>query len=68
MAGSGRCKVRQNAIAARFRATSTLPDSSFTPTSRFGGWMFHIWLWEQNPSGMFGNFNASVPLCVGSTF
>lgn len=46
-----------------FPSTSGLPDVAFTPTERFGGWMFHIWLWEDNPAGMFGNFNGSVPLC-----
>lgn len=51
-----------------FPTTSSLPDVAFTPTSRFGGWMFHIWLWENNPAGMFENFNASVPLCLGSSF
>ena len=51
-----------------FSTTSGLPDASFTATSRFGGWMFHIWLWENNPAGMFENFNSSVPLCVGSSF
>lgn len=51
-----------------FSTTSGLPDAAFTATSRFGGWMFHIWLWEDNPAGMFGNFNSSVPLCVGSSF
>jgi hypothetical protein len=45
-----------------------LPDTPFTPTTRFGGWMFHIWLWENNPDGMFANFNTSVPLCVDSPF
>lgn len=47
-----------------FPSTSELPDLAFTATARFGGWMFHIWLWENNPAGMFGNFNASVPLCL----
>jgi hypothetical protein len=51
-----------------FPTTSSLPDVAFTPTSRFGGWMFHIWLWEDNPAGMFENFNTSVPLCLGSSF
>ncbi len=46
-----------------FPSTSNLPDVSFTATDRFGGWMFHIWLWENNPAGMFVNFNGSVPLC-----
>ena len=46
-----------------FPSTSTLPDVEFTPTDRFGGWMFHIWLWDNNPAGMFENFNGSVPLC-----
>ena len=46
-----------------FPSTSDLPDVPFTPTTRFGGWMFHIWLWENNPAGMFANFNGSVRLC-----
>jgi hypothetical protein len=46
-----------------FPSTSDLPDVAFTPTARFGGWMLHIWLWEDNPVGMFANFNSSVPLC-----
>ena len=51
-----------------FASTSSLPDIAFVPTTRFGGWMFHIWLWENNPAGMFENWNRSVPLCDGSTF
>jgi len=47
-----------------FPSTSDLPDVQFTPTNRFGGWMFHIWLWDNNPAGMFVNFNNSVPLCL----
>ncbi len=43
------------------------PAIAFAP-SRFGGWMFHIWLWENNPAGMFANWNPSVPLCTGSAF
>ena len=51
-----------------FPSMSGLPDVAFTPTDRFGGWMFHIWLWEDNNDGMFKNFNKSVPLCLGSSF
>ena len=50
-----------------FSTMSELPDIAFAP-SRFGGWMFHIWLWENNPSGMFTNWNTAVPLCDGSAF
>jgi hypothetical protein len=50
-----------------FSTMSDLPDIAFAP-SRFGGWMFHIWLWENNPGGMFTNWNTSVPLCEGSAF
>ena len=50
-----------------FSTMSDLPDIKFAP-SRFGGWMFHIWLWENNPGGMFANWNTSVPLCDGSAF
>lgn len=53
-----------------FPTTSGLPDVAFTETSRFGGWMFHIWLWENNPgpAGLYENFNTSVPLCLASPF
>ena len=50
-----------------FPGMRDLPDLAFAP-SRFNGWMFHIWLWEHNPRGMFTNWNTSVPLCEGSTF
>jgi hypothetical protein len=50
-----------------FPTTQSLPDLSFA-ASRFDGWMIHIWLWENNPGGMFANFNTSVPLCAGSPF
>ena len=46
-----------------FPSTSNLPDIEFTPTERFNGWMLHIWLWEDNPLGMFENFNQSVQRC-----
>jgi hypothetical protein len=51
-----------------FPTTSDLPDVAFAATTRFGGWMLHIWLWEDNSDGMFANFNTSVPLCLGSSF
>ena len=50
-----------------FSTMSDLPDIAFAP-SRFNGWMVHIWLWENNPGGMFANWNTSVGLCDGSTF
>jgi hypothetical protein len=50
-----------------FSTMSDLPDLAFAP-SRFGGWMFHIWLWEHNPGGMFANWNRAVPVCEGSSF
>jgi len=50
-----------------FSSMLDLPLVEFAP-SRFNGWMFHIWLWEHNPSGMFTNWNTSVPLCAGSSF
>jgi len=50
-----------------FSTMRDLPDVTFAP-SRFGGWMFHIWLWEHNPDGTFANWNTAVPLCEGSTF
>ena len=51
-----------------FSTTQGLPDVEFAPTTRFGGWMLHIWLWEDNKDGMFANWNTSVPLCEGSMF
>lgn len=50
-----------------FSTMSALPDAAFA-SSRFNGWMFHIWLWENNPAGMFTNWNTSVPMCAGSSF
>lgn len=50
-----------------FSTMRGLPDREFSP-SRFNGWMIHIWLWENNPDGMFANWNTSVPLCQGSSF
>lgn len=50
-----------------FSTMRALPDIAFA-RSRFGGWMFHIWLWENNPGGMFTNWNLSVPRCEGSSF
>jgi len=35
----------------------------FTRNDGFGVWMFHIWLSEHNPAGMFANFNPTVPQC-----
>lgn len=52
---------------ADFLSTRGLGDVAFAP-SRFGGWMIHIWLWENNPDGLFANFNTAVPLCLGSPF
>lgn len=43
------------------------PPIEFAP-SRFNGWMFHIWLWENNPAGLFRNWNSAVPLCADSPF
>ena len=50
-----------------FSTMKDLPDVAFAP-SRFNGWMVHIWLWENNPGGLFANWNSAVPLCHGSTF
>jgi len=50
-----------------FPTMTALPDIALAPT-RFGGWAIHIWLWENNPDGMFMNYNTSVPLCEGSVF
>jgi hypothetical protein len=35
----------------------------FTRNDGFGVWMFHIWVFEDNPAGMFANFNPRVPQC-----
>ena len=35
----------------------------FTRNDGFGVWMFHIWLFEHNPAGVFANFNPKVPQC-----
>jgi hypothetical protein len=51
-----------------FPTMQGLPDEPFVATTRFGGWMLHIWLWEDNKDGMFANWNTGVPLCEGSPF
>jgi len=47
--------------------TSVEPPSffgiPFTRNDGFKVWMFHIWLFEHNPAGMFANFNPTVPQC-----
>lgn len=35
----------------------------YTWSPAHNGWMFHVWAWENNPDGMFDNFNPKVPLC-----
>jgi hypothetical protein len=35
----------------------------FTRNDGFGVWMFHIWVFQHNPAGMFANFNPRVPQC-----
>lgn len=35
----------------------------FTRNDGFGVWMFHIWVFQYNPAGMFANFNPRVPQC-----
>jgi hypothetical protein len=51
-----------------FASMANLPDLAFVATPRFGGWMFHIWMWENNPGGEFTNWNRAVPLCQNSSF
>ena len=41
----------------------TLLGMEFRPSARFQAWIFHIWLWRNNPAGMFVDFNPAVPLC-----
>ena len=50
-----------------FSTMHNLPNLAFVATPRFGGWMFHIWMFEDNPHGLFANWNRAVPLCRGST-
>jgi hypothetical protein len=35
----------------------------FTRNDAFGVWMFHIWIFQHNPAGIFANFNPRVPQC-----
>jgi hypothetical protein len=35
----------------------------FTRNDGFGVWMFHIWVFQHNPAGVFANFNPRVPQC-----
>lgn len=50
-----------------FPTMQDLSNVTLAPT-RFGGWAIHIWLWENNPAGMFTNYNKSVPRCAGSSY
>ena len=38
--------------------------TEFVYNPGFDGWMAHIYLWSDNPEGMFENWNAKVPLCT----
>jgi len=35
----------------------------FTRNDGFGVWMFHIWIFQHNPVGIFADFNPNVPQC-----
>jgi hypothetical protein len=35
----------------------------FTRNDGFGVWMFHIWVFQHNPAGIFANFNPRVAQC-----
>lgn len=35
----------------------------FNWSEAFQGWIRHIWLWGNNPQGMYEDFNQAVPLC-----
>jgi hypothetical protein len=35
----------------------------FTRNDNFAVWMFHIWIFQHNPAGIFANFNPKVPQC-----
>jgi hypothetical protein len=51
-------------------ATGTAPvlfGQSFTPLPSLGLWALHAWLWQSNPSGIFANFNPTVPMCPPGT-
>ena len=37
--------------------------TEFVYNPGFDGWMAHIYLWSDNPEGMFENWNVKVPLC-----
>jgi hypothetical protein len=41
----------------------TLLGRSFTYNSSLGVWKLHAWIWKNNPSGMFADWNPKVSAC-----
>ncbi len=44
-------------------ANGTAPrafDTDFVPDATFPFWTLHVWLWKNNPSGLFKSFNPNV--------
>lgn len=42
----------------------TLFGDPFNWSPAFGGWMRHIYLWDNNPDGLYADFNPDIPLCT----
>ena len=43
--------------------TGTAPrafNQDFVPDAQFPFWTLHVWLWKDNPSGLFASFNPNV--------
>lgn len=36
---------------------------TFHRNDAIGAWILHVWIWWNNPAGMFSDFNPAVPLC-----
>ena len=45
---------------ARSAAPPELFDQKFTRNDTFQLWGLHVWLWEENPSGLFASWNPRV--------
>ena len=37
---------------------------TFDYSATFGAWVRHIYLWGDNPEGIYENYNGAVPLCT----
>ena len=66
---NGRLRLVGVEYLVPFRVEPTADDGGTAPTlfgqtfhenDNAGGWTLHVWVWKNNPSGMFADFNPTV--------